>query len=86
MAEETKLTLKVGVITSFVAALVMFILTALWGHQTDISILKTNQLMVLKTIDGLQTVPGDLAYLKVMMIDNKEEHLIIMKRLEMRNK
>ena len=86
MAEETKLTLKVGVITSFVAALVMFILTALWGHQTDISILKTNQLMVLKTIDGLQIVPGDLAYLKVMMIDNKEEHLIIMKRLEKRNK
>ena len=86
MAEETKLTLKVGVITSFVAALVMFILTALWGHQTDISILKTNQLMVLKTIDSLQTVPGDLAYLKVMMIDNKEEHVLIMKRLEKRDK
>jgi len=83
---ETHMTLKVGVIASFVAALVMFMLTALWGHQTDISILKTNQLMVLKTIDILQTVPGDLAYLKTMMIDNKEEHIVLMKKLEKRDK
>ena len=86
MAEETKLTLKVGAIASLVAAVVVFILTALWGHQTDITILKTNQAMVLKTIDSLQTVPSDLAYLKIMMTDNKEEHVLIMRKLEKRDK
>ena len=86
MAEETKLTRKVGAVVSFVAAFIVFTLTALWGHQTDITILKTNQLIVLKTIDSLQVVPGDLAYLKIMMRDNKEEHVIIMKKLEKRDK
>ena len=86
MAEETKLTLKVGIIASLVAAIVMFILQALWGHQTDISVLKTNQAMVMKTIDSLQEVPADLASIKVMLINNKDEHSIIMKRLEKRDK
>lgn len=66
-AEETKFTLKIGVIVSIVSALVIFVLTNLWLHQTDITILKTNQAMVLQTLGELKIVPSKLAEINVML-------------------
>ena len=82
MAEESKLTLKVGVIASFIAAVMIFILQSLWAHQTDISMLKTNQEVLLKTNEKLADVPANIVILKEMMVDNKQEHNVIMRRLE----
>jgi glutamate synthase domain-containing protein 1 len=48
MAEETKFTLKIGVIASFIAALVVFMLSCLWQHNGDISRLQTNQITVMR--------------------------------------
>ena len=61
MAEETKLTLKIGIIASFVAAFVIFILQALWVHQTDITTLKANQAHVMISIAKLESIPSELA-------------------------
>ena len=59
--QETKLTLKVGVIASFVAAFVVFILQALWGHQTDITTLKANQVHVMDTLVKVEMIPAELS-------------------------
>jgi hypothetical protein len=61
MAEETKFTLKIGLVASFVSALLIFVLSALWAHQTDITTLRTNQTHVLETLNKLDTVPTQLA-------------------------
>jgi energy-converting hydrogenase Eha subunit B len=58
---ESKLTLKVGVIASFVAALVIFILSTLQGHQNDIATLKANQAHVMVTLTKMETIPAELA-------------------------
>ena len=81
MAEESKLTLKIGVIASFIAAIVIFVLNSLWIHQTDIAMLKTNQCAIMKTIEKLDGVPADLARIEVLMRDNKENQTEIMKRI-----
>lgn len=81
MAEESKLTLKIGVIASFIAAIVIFVLQSLWMHQTDIAILKTNQVSIIRTIEKLDKVPADLARMEVLLRNNRENQLEIMKRL-----
>jgi hypothetical protein len=54
-ADETKVTLKVGIIAAGVAALVMFMLNVLWVHNGDINILKTNQIAVMKNLDKVDS-------------------------------
>jgi hypothetical protein len=54
-ADETKVTLKVGIIAAGVAALVMFMLNVLWVHNGDINILKTNQVAVMKNLDKVDS-------------------------------
>jgi hypothetical protein len=65
MAEETKFTLKIGVIASFIAALVVFMLSCLWQHNGDISRLQTNQTMVMKNMEKMDAavdqIPARLA-------------------------
>lgn len=82
MAEETRLTLKIGVIASFIAAIVIFVLNSLWMHQTDIAMLKTNQCAIMKTVEKLDAVPSDLAKLEVLMKENQENQRAIIRRLE----
>jgi hypothetical protein len=53
--DETKVTLKVGVIASIVAALVIFILNTLWVHNGDITALKTNQVANMKNIEKVDS-------------------------------
>ena len=54
MADETKITLKMGAIASFVGALVMFVMGCLYSHQTDITILKTNYIHVTSKLDKIE--------------------------------
>ncbi len=54
MVEETKITLKLGIIASLVGGLVMFIMTCLWNHQTDITILKADYKHVFKKLDTIE--------------------------------
>jgi hypothetical protein len=67
VADETKLTIKVGLLASFVAAFVIFILQALWGHQTEITTIKTNQLHVMNTMVKMETIPAELARINEQM-------------------
>jgi len=54
MADETKITLKMGAIASCIGALVMFVMGCLYSHQTDITILKTNYLHVTSKLDKIE--------------------------------
>ena len=54
MADETKITLKMGAIASFIGALVMFVMGCLYSHQTDITILKTNYIHVTSKLDKIE--------------------------------
>lgn len=74
ITDETKVTLKLGVIVSLISALVLFVLTNLWIHQTDITVLKTNQVMVLQTLVELRTVPTKLGEISIQM-QNLDQNL-----------
>ena len=54
MADETKITLKMGAIASCIGALVMFAMGCLYSHQTDITVLKTNYLHVTSKLDRIE--------------------------------
>jgi hypothetical protein len=60
MAEEQKLTLKVSIIASGVAALIVMMGGALWSHQTDIATIRANQNQFQAAIIRLQEVPERL--------------------------
>jgi hypothetical protein len=53
MADETKLTFRVGLIATLVSTLVVFMLGMLVKHSSDISVLQTNQAMVMETVKKL---------------------------------
>ena len=59
--EENRLILRAGVVASFVAAFIIFILSALWSHQTDITTLKANQIHVMATLVKVEMIPAELA-------------------------
>ena len=84
MADETRITLKIGVICSLIGGILVFFLSALWGHQSDITLLKTNQVAVMKTLEKMDTVPAELAKLSILMEGNKEDHIYIMKKMDRR--
>lgn len=82
--EVDKMTVKVTIIASGVAALILFLLTALWGHQTDITLLKTNQVAVMKTVESYTGVPAQLSRIATLLEANERDHLVIMRKLERR--
>jgi hypothetical protein len=65
--ETTKITLTQGIAGSIITSIVVFILSMVWLHQTDITLLKTNQVNVMATILKLDTVPSELAVMKVKL-------------------
>ena len=65
--ETTKITLTQGVVGSIITSIIVFILSMVWLHQTDITLLKTNQVNVMATILKLDTVPSDIAVMKVKL-------------------
>lgn len=54
MADETKITLKMGLISSAVAALLVMIGGALWNQQTRIVTLETNYGHVCETMNEMK--------------------------------
>jgi hypothetical protein len=56
LADETKLTFKMGIIATLVAGIVVFIMNCLWSHQTDITILKTNYIHTSSTLQDIKLV------------------------------
>ena len=65
--ESVKITLTQGIVGSVITTIVVFILTTIWMHQVDITLLKTNQVHVMATILKLDTVPADIAVMKVKL-------------------
>jgi hypothetical protein len=65
--EETKITLWAGVIISLLSSLIVFVLSVLWLHQTDITQLRTNQLHVLATLTKIDNIPSELAKMNVQL-------------------
>jgi hypothetical protein len=65
MADESKMTFRIGIIASAVATIIVLVFGALWAHQTDIIELKTNQKMVMSSVARLDalldTIPEKLA-------------------------
>ena len=51
-------------------------------HNGEITMLKTNQLAVMKHIDEYAGVPIQLARIQEMLEANKKDHEVIMKRLD----
>uniref|UniRef100_A0A6H1Z6V3 Uncharacterized protein n=1 Tax=viral metagenome TaxID=1070528 RepID=A0A6H1Z6V3_9ZZZZ len=87
--EETKFTLKIGVVVSIVSALVIFVLTNLWIHQTDITVLKTNQGIILQAVHELKGVPvklmeisTDLKNLDKSLDDHRAAYQTVLKKRE----
>ena len=83
-SETDKITLKVGIIASFVSAFVLFIMTALWSHESAITRLDTNQQAVMKHMVGYETIPAQLARIQTLLEINTADHIAIMTRLDRR--
>ena len=60
MAEETKITVKVGLIAAATASLVVFILGMLFAHQGDISILKVEKAHMVSRIEEIHTLSVEI--------------------------
>ena len=65
--ESVKITLTQGIVGSVITSIIVFVLSAIWMHQVDITLLKTNQVHVMATILKLDTVPADIAVMKVKL-------------------
>jgi hypothetical protein len=50
MSDESRVTVKVGIIAAGVASFIIFIFNVLWIHNGDISTLKANQTIVMQNI------------------------------------
>lgn len=65
--ESVKITLTQGIIGSVITSIIVFVLSAIWMHQVDLTLLKANQVNVMATILKLDTVPADIAVIKVKL-------------------
>ena len=54
LADESKIVMRMGIIASGVAALIVFMFGALYSHQADISILKTQQSYTAEAINDMK--------------------------------
>ena len=70
--DETRLTFRAGLIASFVSAVMIFIMSTLWMHQTSITALQTNQQRVLAVIAKYEDVPTELAKIRTKLEDMSE--------------
>jgi hypothetical protein len=72
MSDETKVTMKIGVIAAGVASLIVFVLSVLWAHNGDISMLKANQQIVMQSIVKLDAavdkIPERLASIDAQLV------------------
>ena len=50
MADETKITLKMGVIAAGIASLVVIVMTCLWNYHGRLTVLETNYSHVATTL------------------------------------
>jgi hypothetical protein len=82
--EMNKITLKATVLASIISGIMLFVMTTLWVHQTDITILKTTQLSIQKSVDSYDKIPEQLARIEVLLENNAKEHLVILKKLDRR--
>jgi len=75
MAEETKITLKMGLIASAAAALIVMVMSCLWNYHGRLTVLETNYNHVASTLtkmDGkLDEIRNDQIRLKGMEIKGK---------------
>jgi hypothetical protein len=60
MAEETKITLKMGLIASGVAALVVMMVAAMWNYHGRITVLETNYTHVSSTLTDIKETLKDI--------------------------
>lgn len=56
MADETKITLKIGIIASGIATLILFVFGCLWDHQSKITVLGVNQSHIMKRMDKIDDI------------------------------
>lgn len=82
--EVNKVTVKITLIISLVATLILFLLNTLWGHQTAITVLETNQAAVMKTVETYTTVPAQLSRISALLETNERDHTMIMKKLNLK--
>ena len=54
MADETKITLRMGVIASIVASLVVGLFSIMWNYQSRITVLETNYQHVYVTLNEMK--------------------------------
>lgn len=70
MADETKITLKMGVIAAGIASLIVMVMTCLWNYHGRLTVLETNYSHVASTLtkmDGtLDEIRNDQIRLKGM--------------------
>lgn len=71
MADESKLTLKVGLIATLSSSMIMFILGVLLVHNTEIGVLRTNQAAIMKQVEkmdaALDKIPERLASIDMQL-------------------
>lgn len=60
MADETKITLKMGVIASIVATLIIGLLGAMWNYQSRITVLETNYQHVCQTLNEMKELMKEI--------------------------
>jgi hypothetical protein len=86
ISTETKISLKAGIIGSMITALIVSIFSVLWVHQTDITLLKTNQTHVLLTLEKMSNIPEQMAVLSSKLTtisdDVKENGKVLIKHME----
>lgn len=60
MADETKITLKVGVIAGGIAALVVMVMSCLWNYHGRLSVLETNYSHVATTLTKIDNTVWEI--------------------------
>lgn len=60
MAEETKITLKMGCIAAGIAALIVMVMGCLWNYHGRLTVLETNYTHVSSTLTEIKTTVGDI--------------------------
>lgn len=74
ITSETKITLKAGLLITLICSIIVFVLSTLWMHQTDITLLKANQVNVMRTLESLRDMPTTMSRL-VEKVENLNETL-----------
>jgi hypothetical protein len=60
VADETKITLKMGVIAAGIASLVVIVMTCLWNYHGRLTVLETNYSHVATTLTKIDTTVDEI--------------------------